>query len=643
MFVIGTAGHVDHGKSTLVHALTGINPDRLREEQARQMTLDLGFAWFKLPSGREVSIVDVPGHEDFINNMLAGVGSINIALLVIAADEAVMPQTREHLAILNLLHIPQGVVALTKADLISDPDWLELVQEEIRESLRHTIFANSRIIPVSALTGAGLDELKHELDRLLDKADLPRDIGRPRLPIDRSFSITGFGTVVTGTLVDGRLHVGDEVEIVPGTVRSRIRSLQTHKTKEQEAQPGTRVAVNLTGLEPEDLYRGQVLTTPGWLTATTLADARLEVLVSAPSALRHNVELDFHSGAAQTPCHLRLLDSKELAPGSSGWVQLRLTKPVALVRGDRFIIRSSSLNQTLAGGVIVQVNPARRYRRFQQDVIDPLNKLLNGTSEDLLLQALLKARILDIRGLVAASGVEPAEAEAVALQLIEHGQVLVLGDLAGGPLLQANSGLVTIGVWNNLRDSILETLQDYEQRAPLAMGMPREELKSRLKLPPAFANQILERAVTEGIVTADNMLIRRQGWSPALSDVQQRTMTSVISTFAQAGFTPPPTSEIEKLVSDELLTYMLQSGKLVRVGDNVLFSAEIYQAMEKRVIDYLQTHDHITAAEVRDLLGTSRKYALALLENLDSRRITKRLGDMRVLRAKDSSTTDPGE
>lgn len=641
MYVIGTAGHVDHGKSTLVQALTGINPDRLREEQERQMTLDLGFAWLKLPSGREVSIVDVPGHEDLINNMLAGVGAIHIALLVIAADEGVMPQTREHLAILNLLRIPQGVVALTKADLIDDAEWLELVQEEVRESLQHTIFADARIIPVSALNGTGLNDLKHELDRLLDQAEPPRDIGRPRLPVDRAFSITGFGTVVTGTLVDGRLHVGDEVVLIPGDRRSRIRNLQTHKTKEQEALPGTRVAVNLANIEPQDISRGQVLTLPGWLEDTTLVDAHLEVLSSASAPLEHNDELDFHCGAAKTPCHLRLLDSEKLEPGASGWVQLRLAKPLALVRGDRFIIRSAALNQTLGGGVIVQANPTRRYRRFQPDVIAHLNTLMHGTHEDLVLQALQKAGILDLHGLVAASGLQPSEAAAAVSQLIDDGQIIILKPAESNAPLQPGSILMTISGWHQLGDTLTALLQEYEQRMPLSWGMPREELRSRLGLSSASLGPVLERAAAEGLIIEENMLVRRSGWVPALNADQQRAVAQVLDAFGQAGFFPPPTSQVEAELGDALLTYLLQSGKLVRVGDNVLFRADIYHAMEQRVIDYLQTHDTITAAELRDLLQTSRKYALALLEDLDSRAITKRLGDVRILRSKDRPTSAP--
>ncbi|MER3420669.1 MAG: selenocysteine-specific translation elongation factor, partial [Chloroflexota bacterium] len=305
--VIGTAGHVDHGKSTLVQALTGIDPDRLQEEKARGMTIDLGFAWLKLPGGEEISIIDVPGHERFIKNMLAGVGGIDLALLVIAADEGVMPQTREHLAIIDLLQIRAGVVAITKTDLV-EPDWLELVVADVEETLAGTTLADSPIVPCSAYTGAGLDQLVHTIEERLAQTPPKRDIGRPRLAIDRAFTIAGFGTVVTGTLIDGPLRVGQEVEIVPGGLRSRVRGLQTHRQKVEVARPGSRTAVNLAGLAVDALRRGQVLTVPGWLRPTTAVDVSLKAVAGLTHPIKHNTTVTFHTGAAEVEAKLRLLD-----------------------------------------------------------------------------------------------------------------------------------------------------------------------------------------------------------------------------------------------------------------------------------------------------------------------------------------------
>ncbi len=323
MSCIGTAGHVDHGKSTLVKALTGIDPDRLAEEKERGMTIDLGFAWLKLPGGREVSIVDVPGHESFIKNMLAGVGGIDAALLVVAADEGVMPQTREHLAILDLLHVQRGVVALTKTDLV-DEEWLELVREEVMDLLKPTTLAGSALLPVSAQTGQGLPELLNALEYLLNEAEERQNIGRPRLPVDRVFTLTGFGTIVTGTLLDGNFNVGEEVELLPQGIKTRIRSLQTHKQQVEVAHPGNRVAMNLPNVQRTELQRGDVVAVLGQMRTTMLFDARIQLLASAARPLAHNTQVDFYCGSQEISARVRLLDCEELQPGKSAWVQLRL-------------------------------------------------------------------------------------------------------------------------------------------------------------------------------------------------------------------------------------------------------------------------------------------------------------------------------
>ncbi|MFZ1752206.1 MAG: selenocysteine-specific translation elongation factor, partial [Caldilineaceae bacterium] len=351
MRVIATAGHVDHGKSSLVQALSGINPDRLAEEKTRGLTIDLGFAWIELPlPGQEtpesIGIVDVPGHIDFIKNMLAGVGSVDAAVLVIAADEGVMPQTREHLAILDLMAVPTGLVALTKADLIDDPEWLELVELEVHELLETTRLANAPIVRVSAHTGAGLDDLRAALAGLLGELPPRRDRARPRLPIDRIFSIPGFGTIVTGTLSDGHFAVGDPVEILPDGPGGRIRGIQSHNTAIQRSAPGSRAAINLSGVAVDEIQRGQVVVKPGTLRATKLLDVSFRLLPDAPKPLVHNLQVDFFSGASETPAHVRLLGVEELSPGADGWLQLRLDRPVLVAAGDRYILRQPSPSAT---------------------------------------------------------------------------------------------------------------------------------------------------------------------------------------------------------------------------------------------------------------------------------------------------------
>lgn len=636
MFVIGTAGHVDHGKSTLVKALTGINPDRLREEQERQMTIDLGFAWMTMPSGRQVSIVDVPGHEDFIRNMLAGIGGIDVAMLVVAADESVMPQTREHLAILDLLQIPKGVVALTKSDLVEDQEWLELVVEEVRQELRGTVLADAALIPVSSTTGAGLRELTAELDRLLDDCPARPDLHQPRLPIDRVFTISGFGTIVTGTLLDGHLTIGDEVEILPGEVRARIRGLQTHRTQVRDTEPGARVAVNLSGVAVDQLRRGQVLATPNSLNATTLVDARLRLLPKVPWPLKHRAPLEFFSGAARSEASVRLLDVEELAPGDSAWVQFVLSEPLVVKRGDRFIARLASPNLTLGGGEVVQPHPQRLYRRFRPEVIAHLEALARGTPEDIVIQVLAQRRLLEVGELLAATGLPEGEAAAALRALVRSNKVVALGSgdaVARDPAAAPAVAVMARHMWEELVHELQRVLGGFHERAPLRDGMPREEVKSRLGLEAPLLNQVLEYAGREGIIAATSTSVRLASFQPTLAQEQQRRLDAVLAQFERNPYTPPASPQVEEAVGADVLQFALEQGILVKVAEGVLFTPQALADMERRVVEHLRTHAGVTVAEVRDLLGTSRKYALGLLEDLDRRHVTKRLGDLRVLRS----------
>ena len=634
MFVIGTAGHVDHGKSTLVQALTGINPDRLREEQEREMTIDLGFAWLTLPSGREVSVVDVPGHEDFIKNMLAGIGAIDVALLVVAADEAVMPQTREHLAIVDLLEVPLGVVALTKSDLVADPEWLELVREEVREELVGTVLEDAEIVPVSALTGVGLPELCAELDRQLDKAEPRKDMGSPRLPIDRVFTISGFGTVVTGTLSDGHLAIGEEVAIVPGDRVARIRGLQSHKTKVQEAEPGSRVAINLTGVGVEDLSRGQVVAHRGRLEATSLVDARLRLLDSVPWPLKHSAEVSFYSGAARVSARVRLLDSEQLEPGQTGWVQFRLQEPIVLVRGDHYVIRLASPSLTLGGGKVVQPLPARRHRRFNPQVMARLDVLEKGFPDQVLLHILSGPSILDTQELARRAGLPDAEAAAALEGLMDEGRVLALAEVIGRgtSMLSPSLPVISSEGWNQMLAEMAQALSGYHERYPLRVGMAREELKSRLGIDPKYFAEILGRAAAEGHIAVRSTTVAHSQHTVTLSAEQHQAVSGAMAAFSSSPFRPPTVSDVEKLLGPELLQVLLDEGRLMKVSENVAFDADTYVEMKRRLEDYMTRNGSITVAQVRDLFDTSRRYALGFLEHMDRVRVTKRLGDLRVLR-----------
>lgn len=653
MSCIGTAGHVDHGKSTLVTALTGIDPDRLAEEKSRGMTIDLGFAWLTLPSGREASIVDVPGHESFIKNMLAGVGGIDVALLVVAADEGVMPQTSEHLAILDLLRVRSGVVALTKVDLVDD-EWLELVREEVAEQLKPTTLAGAPIIPCSAVTRAGLPELLAALDSALDASPGRRDLGRPRLPVDRIFTITGFGTVVTGTLQDGGLRLGQEVRLLPQDRPARIRGLQTHKQSVEVGQPGIRLAVNLAGVAKSDIARGDVLTLPGMLRSTSAVDVRLEVLDSAPRPIAHNSELNLYIGAAEVRARVLLLDADELKPGESGWVQLRLAHPLVAVRGDRFIVRIPSPSLTVGGGAIVEPW-ARRHRRRDAAALDRLALLVRGDPELVVLAALRPEATTNVAKSKASGygGREPQALEQTIGLPREDVRAALDALLSREMVVRVGLLVYAAAEWQRLRRDALQLLDEYHQRYPLRSGMPREEWRSRLGLPMREATEAIAAlaasgdlaeviastaTATQGSHATHGAIVKRADFEPQMTAQQERAVAALIERFRLEPFSPPTRSEVEDALGTELTTALIERGMLVKISDAILLDHAAYAEVIRRIVTYLQQHETLTVAEARDLFGTTRKYMLAIVEHLDERRITRRSGDDRTLGPNAEST-----
>ncbi len=624
-YVIGTAGHVDHGKSTLVQALTGMQADRLSEEQRREMTIDLGFTWLTLPSGRVVSLVDVPGHERFIKNMLAGVGGIDAALLVIAADEGIMPQTQEHLYILDLLEIEHGLVVLTKCDLVDD-EWLMLIEEEVRNGLQNTLLADVPIIPVSARTGLGLDRLRTGLDDLL--AALPsRTVARglPRLPVDRVFTVGGFGTVVTGTLVDGPLNVGQEVELVPSGQRGRIRGLQSRHSQSQQALPGTRTAVNLAGLTVDAVRRGEVLTVPGGIVPTILLDLKLRLVADA-APLEHNTALDVFIGSAEVACSVALLDREVLDPGDSGWVQLRLQAPIAAIRGDRCIIRLPSPSRTIGGGRIVDAQPLR-HRRFRAEVIRALETLSRGTPSEQLAQLLATGGPQPWSIVAKASGLAPAPAETALRELVTAGGALILGE---EELITSGTLIIGSGEWSKLGNTMVATLHSYHTSYPLRVGMARESLRQKLGLANARVfNLVITRAAQSGVIVLTETLAHLPNFAPQLTPAQQRQVTQLLQGFARTPFTPPARNEWE-LLGAELIAFLVDTNQLVRVSPDVLFGSDAYTKLVEWVQGTLAEQGEITVGQLRDAFDTSRKYALALLEHLDERKMTRRVGEGRV-------------
>jgi selenocysteine-specific elongation factor len=619
VYVIGTAGHVDHGKSTLVQALTGIDPDRLQEEKARGMTIDLGFAWLRLPGGEEVSIVDVPGHERFIKNMLAGVGGIDLALLVVAADEGVMPQTREHLAIIDLLGVTSGVVAVTKRDLVDD-DWLELVLADIEETLAGTSLAGAPLVPCSAVTRDGLDELLRVLEARLADTPPKRDIGRPRLAIDRAFTVAGFGTVVTGTLIDGSLRLGQEVEIVPSGLRSRVRGLQTHRTKVEVARPGSRVAVNLPGISTDELHRGLVVTTPGWLSPAGAVDVRLDAVRDLARPLRHNTNVTFHTGAAEAPGKVRLLDRDDLPAGESAWAQVRLDAPLAAIKGDSFVIRSP--NATLGGGRIVETR-ARRHRRHHEGTLRTLASLAAGSPEEAIYALIERLQPVAPTALTRQTDLGDAGVRDAVRTLLDADRIVSVGEGNESAAL-----LFTTPGFERLTDIATSALAAFFAEHPLRAGMPREELKSRLHLQPRPFAAVLARWIESGVLVESGAVVAPPGRAVQLTPQQERTAAAFVAELAAHPYSPQPSSA----PPPDLLTYLADQGRVVPVGEGVVFTSEAYEVMVARVREHLEREGRVTLAQVRDLFGTSRKYAQALLEHLDEQRITRRVGDERVLR-----------
>jgi selenocysteine-specific elongation factor len=618
VYVIGTAGHIDHGKSTLVKTLTGIDPDRLREEKERGMTIDLGFAWLRLPSGREVSIVDVPGHERFIRNMLAGVGGIDLALLVIAADEGIMPQTEEHLAILEILQIKRAVVALTKKDLV-ESDWLELVESDVAVRLGRSPIRNVPIVPVSSLTGEGIPELLAQIDRSLDDTPPKPNRGRPRVPIDRVFTISGFGTVVTGTLIDGSLEVGQELEIQPSGRKTRARGIQTHKQKVERVGPGSRVAVNLAGITVEEVERGQVLTTLGWIRPTKWLDARIRTLTGAPP-LMHNASASLHTGSAETSARVRLLDSDVLDPASTGLAQIQLATPVGVAKGDLFVLRNS--NETIGGGIVVDAHP-KRHRRRATEVLGKLEALERGDPADVVVQAMDGRLGVDLPAIAERSGLSVDDARAVAQQLVSRGKAVQFGDR-----------YVTAAALTSMTSTVVATLQGYHDRFPLRTGMPREELKSRLRLPARESTAIFEHLAAHATLVLEESVVRLTTHRPALTSSQQDRARRLVEELGAHPFAPPDLEALRSKheIDDELLAALVSRGTIARLNESIAFTAEAMTEIRRRVVERIQQEGSISVAEVRDLLDTSRKYALALMEYFDQQRVTRRIGDNRVLR-----------
>lgn len=631
MKVIGTAGHVDHGKSSLVQALTGTHPDRLKEEREREMTIDLGFAWLEI-QGEEIGIVDVPGHRDFIENMLAGVGGIDAALFVVAADEGIMPQTREHLSILDLLQIQGGVIAITKTDLIEEQEWLNLIEEDIRSTMAGTVLDGAPLVRVSAKTGEGIATLKDALIGCISKRPERPNLHRPRLYVDRVFSMPGFGTIVTGTLSDGCLKVTEEIEVLPTHLRGRVRGLQTHKRKEEEAISGSRTAVNISGVDLKEVQRGDVITHPNTYQPTKRLDVHFHLLANASQPVKHNDQVKLFIGASEVIARLRLLGVEILKPGEEGWLQLELNQPIVAVRGDRYILRRPSPGETLGGGSVIDPAPRERHKRFVNDVLTRLEALAQGTPADILLQALKSLGLASLQDVLARSNLDQSATETALTELTASKQII---NFEHNVLPFTKSDLVTsLPYWEQIANRAVKEVTSYHKIHPLRTGLPREELRSRLSkgtptVPPRFFPVIYARLITIGLLADAGPLVKLPQHTICFNKEQQAKAEKLLAKFAAAPFTPPSVKESQAEVGEELFTALVDMNQLILVSPEIAFRNHDYDNMVSNVLDLIKERESITAAEVRDHFNTSRRYALALLEHLDAIGITVREGDIR--------------
>jgi selenocysteine-specific elongation factor len=624
MHIIGTAGHVDHGKSTLIEAITGTHPDRLQEERDREMSIVLGFDSFKLPDGRGISVVDVPGHRDFIENMLSGIGSIDACLLVIAADEGVMPQTKEHLDILDLLEVENGLVALTKTDLVDDLDWLDLVEVEISELLSGTALEGAPIVRVSAKEKTGLDDLLVTLSEVLKDQPPRLDLGKPRLFVDRTFVMPGFGSVVTGTLLDGSFRVGDEVLLLPGNKTGRIRGLQNHSQKVAEIGPGNRVAVNISGVDQKDIKRGDVITYPGDYKSTRRLDVNFNLLKGLDKPLMHNLEAKLFLGADETLARVRLLGKDELKPGQDALLQLEVEDPVVAVRGDKFILRRPSPSETLGGGVVIDPFPPYRHKRFDQKTLERLESISGGEPLDLMLQAISSVRFGSWKEILEVTGLDESSATELLTGMVAEGVALEIG--------KKNKKVIALkNIWDATLTDLKNRLSKYHQKNPMQAGMSLEELKSQAQLSEIVFREGIEELTKKGEINQSGPEIRLDEFKIQFSAEQQRRIEELLSQFSQNPTQPPSVNDCKEAVGDEVYNALLSLGKLTQISAEVVFSPDAYQTMVEKLKKKIEKDGPITVAQVRDMFGSSRKYMLAFLEKLDAEGITVREGDVRRL------------
>jgi selenocysteine-specific elongation factor len=639
--ILGTAGHIDHGKTALVKALTGVDTDRLKEEKERGITTELGFTFLDLPSGIRLGIIDVPGHERFVRHMVAGAWGIDLVALIIAADEGVMPQTREHLDICSLLKVNKGLIVLSKTDLV-DRDLLELVTEEVTEVVRGTFLNGAPILPVSALTREGIPELIASIDALANQVKGRSSEGLLRLPIDRVFVMKGFGTVVTGTLVSGTLDVGDTVQVVPTGLEAKVRNLQVYNQAVERAVAGQRTAVNLQGIETSAIERGEVLAKPGTIHSTQVIDAFLEYLTSAPRPLKHRSNLRFHVGTSISSTSVFLLDRDEMVPGGQGFVQFRFDRPRVVLPQDRFVIRDVSATQTLGGGIVLDIRPMK-HKRHSPSVVQELKLLKEGSGDQILGQYIARSGAAGVSSqeLRERVAMEPRQIETTLEQMREKGKILFVDS--------ERTKAVDHGQYQRLRDSVVAQLSEFHQRFPMKPGLAKEELRTKLpeEMDVRLYQTLLNGLIQSQAIVAEKDKLRLSGHRVSSTD-EKGLIDRAEKALLHAGLQPPSPKELSEQWSVQeadmqaVFEHLAHEGTFVKIRSGMYFHRVPFEQLKEELIRYLRKNREITTPQFKEITAGSRKFAIPLIEYFDQIKLTLRIGDKRVLRASAQHLTPQG-
>ncbi len=628
--ILGTAGHIDHGKTALVKALTGIDTDRLKEEKERGITIELGFAYLKLPSGLILGIVDVPGHERFVKNMAAGATGIDLVALIIAADEGVMPQTREHLEICSLLDIKHGLVILTKVDLV-DKEWLNLVWDDVSTFLKGTFLQNAPIVEASSKTGEGIKELVRTLDELTKKVPERVPGNFFRLPIDRVFTMKGFGTVVTGTTIAGHIELGSDVTIYPKGIRSKVRGIQVHHQDVPSVRSGLRTAINLQGLEKEIITRGDVVAEKDTLKLTYMIDAVLEYLDSAPKKLQNRTKVRLHCGTSEIIATVILLDRDNLSPGDQSFTQFRLERPTVVLSKDRFVIRSYSPIRTIGGGYILNPLPLKK-KRFSKDILKELNILDKGTDQAIVEQYIKGSRLkgLNKTDLLFLTNLSKKDLDEIANRLTSD-NVIFKYDIEHEMFIHAE-------FYNHAKEEIARILSDYHKHFPLKKGLIKEELRSRMAphMMEKLFNQLLNDLIRDTVIVREKDIIRIKDHKVKLLQDQKELCTQIEQIYLKEGLEPPYFKDLDQDITEkggrDLLEIMVKDGILIKVKEDLYFHKNAIEELKRRLVDFIKDKGEIATPELKKLTGVSRKYTIPLIEYFDKTQVTVRVGDKRVLR-----------